>query len=162
MRLQDIMTHPVETVAAGESADVAYTRMKLQGIRHLVVVADGAVVGILSERDVGGARGAALRRGRAVADLMAPHVVSGRPAMTVREAANLLRGHSIGCLPVVEGRKLRGIVTVSDLLELLGRGAERPVVIGKRWTLKHRGPGRASRKRLDSERPGRSSPPPTR
>jgi CBS domain-containing protein len=57
----------------------------------------------------------------------------------VREAANLMRGRSIGCLPVLDGRKLVGIVTVTDLLELLGRGAERPMARGRRAVMAGRG-----------------------
>jgi CBS-domain-containing membrane protein len=41
-------------------------------------------------------------------------------ATTIRQAANLLRGRTIGCLPVMEDSKLVGIVTVTDLLELVG------------------------------------------
>jgi CBS domain-containing protein len=37
-----------------------------------------------------------------------------------------MRGRSIGCVPVVDRDRLVGIVTVSDLLEVLGRGIERP------------------------------------
>jgi CBS domain-containing protein len=52
-----------------------------------------------------------------------------------------MRGRTIGSLPVVEKGRLAGIVTVTDLLDLIGRGVERPVEKGKRWTLKHRGMG---------------------
>jgi acetoin utilization protein AcuB len=62
--------------------------------------------------------------------------------MTVRQAANLLRGRTIGCLPVVEDGAILGIVTTIDLLELIGRGAERPVPKTRRWVLKDRGPRR--------------------
>ena len=65
---------------------------------------------------------------------------------TVREAANLLRGRSIGCLPVFDGDQLAGIVTTSDLLELIGRGVERPVAESTRWTLGRR-PSRAAKRR---------------
>jgi acetoin utilization protein AcuB len=54
----------------------------------------------------------------------------------------LLRGRTIGCLPVTEDGKLVGIVTTTDLLEAVGRGAERPVSKGKRRILKSRGPRR--------------------
>jgi hypothetical protein len=41
---------------------------------------------------------------------------------------------------VVDRGKLVGIVTISDLLELIGRGAEKPVTRNTRWTLRDRGP----------------------
>jgi CBS domain-containing protein len=64
------------------------------------------------------------------------------PTTTVRKAANLMRGRSIGCLVVTKRDRIVGIVTVADLLELVGRGADRPVASTTRWTLKHRAPHR--------------------
>jgi acetoin utilization protein AcuB len=75
---------------------------------------------------------------------MSAPAVSATSDMTVRKAANLLRGRSIGCLPVMEDGDLVGIVTTTDLLERIGRGVERPVSKGKRWILKGRGPRRKS------------------
>jgi acetoin utilization protein AcuB len=133
------MSTNVEKAHPLELAERAWERMRQSRIRHLVVVEGGRVEGILSDRDLGGARGAAHRKGRTVSELMTPQVLTAGRNTTVRQAANLLRGHVVGCLPIVEGGKLQGIVTVSDLLELLGRGLERPVLKVKRWTLKHRG-----------------------
>jgi len=59
------------------------------------------------------------------------------------QAANLLRGFVIGSLVVQEGDKPVGIVTTTDLLDLIGRGAERPVPKSTRWTLRARGPRHA-------------------
>jgi CBS domain-containing protein len=70
---------------------------------------------------------------------MTEKLVAATPEMTVREAANLMRGHAVNCLPVFNGRdRLRGIVTVVDLLELIGRGMERPAK-AERAVLKDRG-----------------------
>jgi acetoin utilization protein AcuB len=140
MRLQEIMNPNVVTIPPAETAENAWSRMRLRGIRHLVVVDRGDVVGVLSDRDLGGPRGSALRRGRAVADLMSRNVIGATPETTVRQAANLLRGHVISCLPVIEDGKLRGVLTISDLLNLIGRGTERPVRNPKRWVMKDRGP----------------------
>ncbi|CAN5899249.1 hypothetical protein BH11MYX2_BH11MYX2_11170 [soil metagenome] len=71
---------------------------------------------------------------------MTAHVVVAAPETTIKQAANLLRGRVIGCLPVVDGKTLVGIVTTTDLLELIGRGAERPVLETNRWTMKGRAP----------------------
>lgn len=46
---------------------------------------------------------------------------------TVRRTANLMRGRNIGCLVATRNGQLAGIVTVSDLLDLLGKGGERRV-----------------------------------
>lgn len=140
IRLRDVMKEQVESISPRESAETAWSRMRTRRIRHLVVMNAGRVIGVLSDRDVAGA--GSLRQVETVGDVMSSPVVSGHPEMTLREAANQLRGHSIGCLPVLEGEKLLGIVTTTDLLELIGRGIERPVSKGKRRILSSRGPRR--------------------
>ena len=52
--------------------------------------------------------------------------------MPVRQAANVMRGWNIGCLPVVEDGALVGIVTVSDLLRIVAEGADKPKAPVKR------------------------------
>ena len=124
MRLMEIMTTDVQTAPMREDAEHAFQRMRTHRLHHLVVMDGKRVVGILSERDLGGARGGAVRRGRTVGELMSPHVVTAASATTVRQAANLLRARTLGCLPVLDDGKLVGIVTLTDLLELLGRGGK--------------------------------------
>ena len=141
MRVAEIMTKGVQTIAPETAAVDAWELMRRKGIHHLVVMADSRVAGVLSERDAGGRRGAALRAGSRVRDLMSTAVVAVDPQTTVRRAANLMRGRTIGCVPVVEGRRLVGIVTASDLLQLLGRGIDRPAR-ASRPALHHRVPHR--------------------
>ncbi|MEZ5294607.1 MAG: CBS domain-containing protein [Vicinamibacterales bacterium] len=140
MRVEELMTAPVETVPPSVSADEAWTRMRAGGIRHLVVVDRGRVAGVVSSTDLGGRRGAMARKDRTVGDLMTAPAVSVEPAASVRRAANLMRGRTIGCLVVADADRPVGIVTTADLLDLIGRGTERPVVATRRWTLKHRAP----------------------
>ena len=142
MRMRDIMSAPVRTIEPDTPADEAWQRMRLYRIRHLVVEEDGRLVGVLSDRDLGGEQGDMLRAGRQVADCMSAHVTTVTPDTTVREAANLLRGHGISCLPVVHRDRVVGIATVSDLLELIGRGVERPFPQSRRWVMPDRGPRR--------------------
>jgi predicted transcriptional regulator len=73
-----------------------------------------------------------------VEDAMLRNVVTATPDTTVRQAANLMRGRSDSALPVLSAGKLVGIITVSDLLDLLGHGVDRPAP-KTRWTLRHRG-----------------------
>jgi acetoin utilization protein AcuB len=54
---------------------------------------------------------------------MASHVVTVDPDVSLAEAAALLRGHQIGCLPVVAGDALLGVLTEGDFLALLARRA---------------------------------------
>jgi acetoin utilization protein AcuB len=126
MRVFEIMTDRLETVPPAMAASEAWERMRLARIHHLVVKDGARMVGVLSDRDLGSGRGAALRTGRRVADLMTAPVATVEPNDTVRRAANLMRGRTIGCLPVVRRNRLLGIVTVADLLDLIGRGFDRP------------------------------------
>lgn len=138
MRLRDIMHTRVETISPRESAAVAFERMRRARIRHLVVQDGKKVVGVLSDRDVAGM--GSLRQVETVKDVMSSPAVSCSPDLTVRQAANLLRGRTMGCLPILEDGKIVGIVTTTDLLETIGAGIERPVPKTRRWILKDRGP----------------------
>jgi acetoin utilization protein AcuB len=125
MRVSDIMSTKVRTIGPAESAELAWDRMKMHQIHHLVVVRDSEIVGIITDRDLGSAHGSEVREGRSVRDLMTPAVTTAPSDLTVRAAANLMRGHHAGSLPVVDEGRLVGIVTVWDFLDLIGRGAER-------------------------------------
>ena len=142
MRVQDVMTRRIETVSVADSAASALARMRQKRIRHLVVTRKRAVVGIVSERDLKSLD--SVGRQQSVEDVMVSPAITATPRMTLRQAANLLRGWTIGALPIMEKGKLVGILTITDLLELIGRGAERPVAKGKRWVMKGRGPRRKS------------------
>src|SRR5690348_12362902 len=117
------MTTAVESVVVDCPADRAFERMRTKGIHNLVVTDGGLVVGISSHRDGGGAPGASIREGRTVGELMTRAPVTIAPETPVRRAANVMRGRAIGSLVVTDRRgRLKGIVTVADLLELIGRG----------------------------------------
>ena len=145
MRVQELMTRNVKTIAPTAAAEDAWNVRHFNGIHHLVVTEGRRAVGVLSDRDGGGRRGAFVRANSVVADLMTAPAVTVEPTMTVRQAANTMRGRSIGCLVVVESGRVIGIVTVSDLLELVGRGLDRGAVITTRRTLNHRAPHRKSK-----------------
>ena len=142
MRVCEVMTEDVQTVTAGTAAEDAWNLMRTRRIHHLVVTEGRRIAGVISDRDVGGTAGSSVRRDRTVGDLMTRQVVTVPATTTVRAAANLMRGRSIGCLVVGSARRVEGIVTTADLLELIGRGVERPVASTTRWTLKHRAPHR--------------------
>jgi CBS domain-containing protein/ribosome-associated translation inhibitor RaiA len=127
MRLDDFMTDEVVTIAPGEPASRAWTRMRNRRIRHLVVMDErGRIVGVLSERDLDGSDGSQRRRGKTVRDLMSRQVVSAKPSTPLRRAASLMRAGPIGSLPVVDDGRLVGIVTATDVLDELGRTTSRP------------------------------------
>jgi acetoin utilization protein AcuB len=142
MRVQDVMTEHVQTISPTHTAEDAWELMRKGGFHHVVVTRGSQVAGILSDRDAGGRLGSSARRGHTVDELMTKPVVTVGPTTTVRKAANLMRGRSIGCVVVTDRGRVVGIVTVADLLELLGRGVDKPVAETRRWTLKHRAPHR--------------------
>jgi len=139
MRVFEVMTEGVRTVPPSLPATEGWEVMRTEGIHHLVVTLDKRVVGVLSDRDAGGPRGAQLRAGAAVGVLMTRDVVTVQTSDTVGRAAKLMRGRTIGCVPVTDGKKLVGIVTTSDLLEVLGVGGNRRPKVERR-TLSHRVP----------------------
>jgi len=124
MKVRDIMHTRVETVDQEERAEAAYNVMRVKRIHHLIVTAGPEIVGVLSERDLGGKDREAMRQTHKALNFMTPYAVKARPEMTVRQAANLMRGWSIGCLPVVDRGRLVGILTVSDLLDLVAKGGD--------------------------------------
>ncbi len=138
MLVQDIMTPHVEDVAADASCAKARESMAARGIRHLVVRRDGQVVGVVSQRDLGGPRGAA--PAGTVEDVMSRRVVTVEPTATLRRVANLLRGHVVGCLPVEEGGRIVGIVTISDVLDALGRGESHMRSRARPYVARRQGP----------------------
>lgn len=117
MRVSEIMSAGIQTVRPGTPVATARERMRARGIHHLLVVEGGEMRGVLSARDLvlRGRRGAAAKL--VVGDFMTPRVVSVKPETSVHRAANIMRGHSIGCVIVVSDSKPVGIVTLSDLLD---------------------------------------------
>jgi len=142
MLVQDVMTRKVKTVSAATHADEAWALMRMKGIHHLVVLEGRDIAGVISDRDLGGPHGGTVRDTRLVSELMTENVTTIEPEMPIRKAANLLRGRAVGCLVVVQDGRVKGIVTTADLLELIGRGAERPIVTTERRIISHRVPHR--------------------
>lgn len=123
MQIREIMSTRVVTIGPKEAATEAWSRMRRRRIRHLLVVQARKLVGVLSERDLGGRAGGDIRTRRRVQDLMTPHVASAEPETTVRDAADLMRKRLIGSLPVLDGERLVGIVTATDVFDALGSAA---------------------------------------
>jgi CBS domain-containing protein/ribosome-associated translation inhibitor RaiA len=136
MQLREIMNTRVVTIGADDTASAAWTRMRRRDIRHLVVTDQSRLAGMLSERDLGGRTGTALRRGRKVRDLMARSIVGATPDMTVREAADLMRERLIGSLPILEDGELVGIVTATDVFDALAADRQRPLTRAERQLLR--------------------------
>lgn len=126
LQVKDSMTRRVTTLSPGDTAGGALALCRERRIRHLPVLEDGSLVGIVSDRDLRSATPAFGDPARAsalsevlVGEVMAREVVTADPEDPIDEAANTMREWRINCLPVVEGGDLVGIVTSSDVMESL-------------------------------------------
>ena len=125
--VRDIMTREVSTLGRNDTLDLADDVMAQARIRHLPVLDEGRVVGVVSQRDLfRSALAVALGYGERaqkmllqtlrVKEVMSEPAISVAPEATAEEAIRLMLEHKIGCLPVVEGHTLVGIVTETDVL----------------------------------------------
>ena len=132
LRVRDVMTREVRTLGPNDALALADELMQQGRFRHVVVIDEGQIVGVLSRRDIfHGALAWSLGQGKKaheqllattpVKEVMASHVVTVDPDAPLAEAAALLRERQIGCLPVVAGDALAGILTEGDFLALLAR-----------------------------------------
>jgi len=126
MRVYEVMNKAVETVNPSVAASEAKTRMRQRKIHHLVVTRGGELQGVVTDRDLGGAKLPKVLGKWTVGDLMTTPVVTVTTRTLVRRAASLMRGRSVGSLVVTSANgKVAGIVTVSDLLTLIAQKPER-------------------------------------
>lgn len=131
--VRDIMTSSVTTLDFEAKLLDAVLLLRSSGFRHLPVVKDGRLAGLLSDRDV--QRAAPSMFGEVtveeynrifettpVSRVMAKEPQTVTPETPITEAVQIMHDHKYGALPVVdpEGRLL-GIVTTTDLLGLLNR-----------------------------------------
>jgi acetoin utilization protein AcuB len=133
--VKDSMTRGVVVLSPETTAGEALALCRERHIRHLPVLEEGELVGIVSDRDLRSAAPALGDPGRAsalekirISDVMTRDVVTTRPEDPIEEAANRMQERRIGCLPVVEDGVLVGILTSSDVMEALVQliGAHEP------------------------------------
>ena len=123
MVVDEIMSPKPVAVEADQTVREALRRLITEDIRHLPVVDDGALVGMLSDRDVRGFANEVLsgnelseQLSRPVSEVMSSDVVSVDPETEVGEAIDLMIEHKIGALPVVADGQLVGILSYVDVL----------------------------------------------
>ena len=110
--------HDVWSVSPDDSVLQAMSLMADKDIGALVVTVDETVVGIVSERDY--ARKVVLQgkssRDTPVRDIMSSPVVSVSPNHTVDDCMRIVTAKRIRHLPVVQGEKVVGVVSIGDLV----------------------------------------------
>lgn len=131
MKVQACMTHPAMTITPTTSVRLAQRIMRDYHIRHLPVVKENKLIGILSSGDVRRASPShatslsvweihALWEQIEVGDVMTRNVVTVSPETPILEAVRLMYEHRFNGLPVVEDDgQLAGILTEVDIFLLL-------------------------------------------
>ncbi len=107
------------TCAPDESVETVATRLSTCNIGAMPVRgAGGALVGIISERDLvrAFAKDSARLREKRVRDLMSREVITCAPEESIAAAEKLMNDHRIRHLPVVEGTRLVGMVSMRDTI----------------------------------------------
>ncbi len=128
--VRDLMTDRVFTLQPADDLEALYDLMDAHHVRHVPIVdGDGDLVGLVTQRDLArsalgtqdilplSAQQEILRR-RNVREIMATEIETVEPDESLKSAASMLLENKIGCLPVVEGEHLVGILTESDFVRL--------------------------------------------
>jgi CBS domain-containing protein len=129
-----LMTSNAMTVQADSTLEEATALCRSTCIRHLPVAEGERLVGILSDRSLRKAHGQHLPDATVVRELMARDPVTVAPDARVSVAARRMLDYKISALPVVEGERLVGILTLTDLLDhCMGalREPDAPLVAGR-------------------------------
>lgn len=111
--------HAVETAECGSTLAEVVKRLAERRIGALPVLEDGAIAGIISERDVIyclSDHGAAALEWP-VSKVMSAPAITATPDVGVLSALALMTKRRIRHLPVVEGGTIRGIVSIGDLVK---------------------------------------------
>lgn len=112
---RDIMSSPLFFVSPQDRVVVATDLMGRMGYRHLPVVEDGKLVGILSDRELISTSAA-----QNIGGIMKPQVIVALESTRIQEIAHLMLAERINALPIVNYKHdLVGIVTLSDILKFV-------------------------------------------
>ena len=117
IRVGDFMTRDLVTLQESDDLALAEQMLRLGSIRHLPVVRDGKLVGLLTQRDLLRASATRSTRTTAASEVMVREPVSVRPTTPLVRAARAMLEKKFGCLPVCEDDgKLVGIITEADFV----------------------------------------------
>lgn len=131
LRVRDAMSRDLITLGPEASAAEAWTLCRRRAIRHIPVVGEGGqLLGLVSDRDLrdvspamGGASSGMDREdalGRVTLEgVMVRDLETAHPLDTIDHAARTIYDRRIGCLPVVDGEELVGIVTSTDMMRIM-------------------------------------------
>ncbi len=127
MRVRDVMSTKVVSISGDDTLRIVKEIMEHGSVRHLPVVRAGALIGVVSQRDLLKAslsnvmglpaeEQSLFLEGVNITEVMSSPPITIAPDSSIQEAAKLMAERKIGCLPVVKGGELVGIVTETDVL----------------------------------------------
>lgn len=116
MLVSQIMSTKIVTISPDKQVGQALKLMQKHQIRHLPVMAKGHMVGWITSRDLREVLLASMLEEIKVGDVMVQAPLSVTPDTDVEEAARLIHEHKIGGMPVVDGDRLMGVITMQDLI----------------------------------------------
>ena len=136
MKVSKLMSRKLITVSPEDSVERAVQLLRQRGVRHLLVLRNGRLVGIVSDRDLKRALDPARSKKKkllnlgglffllepfVIQEIMTRDVVSIDPEATAQMAASLMVEMKFGALPVARNGKLLGIITETDLLRYFSK-----------------------------------------
>jgi CBS domain-containing protein len=115
-----VMSWPVATIDSDATLEEAAEALAADNIGVLVVLRDGSLAGILSERDVvvHVAAGSNLVH-LTVGEVMAGDLVTIAPDASIASAAQTMADADVRHLPVLDGRLIAGVVSIRDVVPVL-------------------------------------------
>lgn len=119
--VRDIMTKDIIMIETSETALEAAKTMSDKGISSLIVVKDGTTVGIVTERDFIKkicAKDIPISKVK-VSEIMSKILTTATPDTPIEVAVQRMVNHKIRRLPIIDGEKIVGIITVTDLAKHL-------------------------------------------
>lgn len=119
MLVKEKMNPRLITIHPNANLEEARGLLEQHRIRHLLVVEERRLVGIITDRDIRSAASVSSLKQVKVNETMTRKVITVTPETHIQEAAKLLLAHRIGGLPVLKKGELHGIITESDLLTAL-------------------------------------------
>jgi len=108
-----------DLITIGKEAGIrdALTVMKKFSVRHLPVVEGGLFIGLVTSGDLKQAVLASMLETLKVGDVMIQNPVTITRDTSLEKAARIIYEKNIGCLPVVEDKRIVGIITIKDILK---------------------------------------------
>lgn len=123
MQVKSRMTQDVYTTSVNAALNEVWDLMETLGVRHMPVLDNNRLVGIISDRDVliraTELNGKIIVPKIPVREVMTKHVITCHSRSQIGQVAAQMLENKIDCLPVVDGGLLVGLITSSDLLEIL-------------------------------------------